>query len=67
MTLRAGSYDKSQPEWQGLIRSDGLPVYVCYHEHKNSDAARACAKKALENINKDNTLPPGWGRWGINA
>lgn len=65
MTLRAGSFDKAEPDWIGMIRDEGLPKYMCTHsrEHKNSDAARWCAKKAVEYLKEHNTLPEGWVRY----
>lgn len=67
MTLRAGSYNASEPKWRGVIRQDGWPWYVCIHNdhHKPSDA-RACADAALPTLKaRDHTdpgapLPDGW-------
>lgn len=58
MTLRAGSYDRSEPRWTGLIRDDGLPVYRCIHTtHKNRAEARECARLALDALKGTGHLP----------
>jgi hypothetical protein len=60
VTMRAGSYDRSKPDWRGIIRDDGWPVYVCLHtNHEGREAATKCARGALPKI-KDGTLPAGW-------
>lgn len=64
MTLRAGSYNAEKPRWQGVIRNDSWPAYVCYHwgenEHPDPRSARDCAKRALAYIKANNQLPEGW-------
>ena len=61
MTLRAGSYDRSVPDWKGIIRDDGWPVYECYHrDHDGNVSARECARKALAYIREHDKLPDGW-------
>jgi hypothetical protein len=64
VTLRGGSYDKSKPDWHGIIRDDGWPVYECYHWGKNAHdgpkSARECARKALAYLKEHNQLPEGW-------
>lgn len=64
MALRAGSRYTSRSRWQGVIRDDSWPVYVCYHRgehgHRDQRAARECAKQALAYIRENNKLPEGW-------
>lgn len=64
MALRAGSYNAEKPRWQGVIRDDGFPLYVCYHwgesGHAGPQEARECAKRALAYIKAHNKLPTGW-------
>jgi hypothetical protein len=65
MALHAGSYDKSQPLWLGIIRDDGAPMYECFHilrehRHQTRDEAKKCARDALVYIKETGSLPEWW-------
>ena len=66
MALHAGSYDKSQPLWLGIIRDNGAPMYECFHilkehRHHTRDEAKACARNALAYIKETGgKLPDHW-------
>ena len=66
MTLRAGSYNASRPDWRGIIRQDGWGWYRCTHRNHGPDGARRCAREALpalrtrDHQNPDAPMPDGW-------
>jgi len=67
VTLRAGSYNATRPDWRGVIRNDGWPWYRCIHTHHGDPRdARDCARLALPVLlDRDHSdpaapLPAGW-------